>query len=500
MGLGRATERRCQWARRFFPSTEERRVLDFAPTRDGWQLQVPSLLMLLEAYCLLRVPHSRPLRLVLAAATWAVYIYSLTQYRVHIPLEGMGRGGQPALFGLFWCMQAAVQMIRAAEWACLSDAQQSRRYSEGESTTVTGTKGNQPDLSMHLSASMPEWDLMLNVRRLRRGRRLRQVCQMENRTFWAAKLGFAVRRALYGLWCLLLVDIVDCIKVSPLVYPPAPSAEPATIWAAREGALGWAGPYVMSLCIATAVNMLVQGVFSLMSAVYALVHPDPDLTQWSPLPVYRLGLATSLGALWGKHWHQMLRQVFIFAARVGRRVSRPLGRRAAGCMGVLFAFAVSGLAHEWGQLHMRTPGYPHQPCGPTLLFFLGQGALVLAEQAFTAATGVPVCGPLGWLWTNISLLTLGTLVPMDVRCSLSLMPPFPIWVVLSDECTDQRSSWLSACALPSRYGSDTVYVPGLVRYVCAVLTCASVCQLGTSAFSFQLSQGLVDKAVARCAM
>lgn len=412
---------------------ERRKAFDFSLAEDGWQLQVPSLLMFLEATLLLRWPHLRMPRLALAAAIWAVYIYSLTQFRICIPLEGLGRGAQPALFGLFWSMLAAVQMIRSAQWALqdgvhkpsksnLPDRAPPKNVKRGISvpqtpTTLAGLPVSKPSL-------LPEWDLMVNVRGVSRGPRLSQVCRLKAQSFWVAKLEFVASRGLRALAYLALADVADAIMKCSLVYPAAEKAEPASIWTAQHGAFGQAGPFVLALCVSVAINMLVQGCFSLMSAVYALTHPDPDIYQWTPLPVYRLGMATSLTALWGRHWHQMLRQFFQLAAQLGHWSIAPLlGKSAARAIGVLSAFAFSGLAHEWGQLYMRSPGYPSQPFGPSFLFFFGQGVLVLGEQLFHSVTGVPVAGPLGWLWTNVSLLVWGTIGPMDVSsdCGLRLL-------------------------------------------------------------------------------
>ncbi|KIY46709.1 hypothetical protein FISHEDRAFT_75412 [Fistulina hepatica ATCC 64428] len=128
-----------------------------------------------------------------------------------------------------------------------------------------------------------------------------------------------------------------------------------------------------------------------------LLGQSPEV--WPPL-MHAPWEATSLTELWGKRWHQMFRDVFIWSA--AKPASCVFGRWA----GALSVSLVSGLAHVCGLMGMGR--------GPDVVrvagFFLMMGLGTAMEDTVSQLTGRPIRGSLGWVWTQFWFVGWGQLL------------------------------------------------------------------------------------------
>jgi hypothetical protein len=110
-------------------------------------------------------------------------------------------------------------------------------------------------------------------------------------------------------------------------------------------------------------------------------------SRWPPLfdAPWR---ATSVADFWGKRWHQLFRSSF---AQVG---AKPLSF-FIGRAGVLGAFCLSGILHDWGMWAMGRGSYFGSVGG----FFLMMSFGCILEDLFRRVSGRKVQGWWGWLWT-----------------------------------------------------------------------------------------------------
>jgi len=131
----------------------------------------------------------------------------------------------------------------------------------------------------------------------------------------------------------------------------------------------------------------IQSFYDLATLVGVLVFRHSP-AQWPPLFGFHLG-ATSLGNLWAKRWHQMFRQSFICLG--GNPLQFLLGRFG----GVLGAFLVSGVLHDWGMWGMGK-GTEFSSVGG---YFLMNGVGIILEAMWKKATGYKIGGWRGQLWT-----------------------------------------------------------------------------------------------------
>ncbi|KAG2151598.1 membrane bound O-acyl transferase family-domain-containing protein [Suillus bovinus] len=111
-------------------------------------------------------------------------------------------------------------------------------------------------------------------------------------------------------------------------------------------------------------------------------------SQWPPLFDNPL-ISTSLTSLWGRRWHQLIRQCFISLG--ARPLSYLLGRTG----GVMGAFVISGVMHYVGLKAMKRGIHPVATFG----FFSMQGVGVILEGMWKRRTGLRVDGFSGLLWT-----------------------------------------------------------------------------------------------------
>src|SRR5262249_50220877 len=103
--------------------------------------------------------------------------------------------------------------------------------------------------------------------------------------------------------------------------------------------------------------------------------------------------AASLAEFWGRRWDRVFSD---FARAV---MFRPLARRAGVLPATLAVFALSGVAHELVITVPAGAGY-----GGPLLYFLIQGALVVAESRPALGKVLRDNPMIGWCWTAAALL------------------------------------------------------------------------------------------------
>ncbi|KZV65527.1 hypothetical protein PENSPDRAFT_613897 [Peniophora sp. CONT] len=129
----------------------------------------------------------------------------------------------------------------------------------------------------------------------------------------------------------------------------------------------------------------------------AILRQKPE--QWPPL-FHAPWRAESLGDFWGTRWHQVFKRAFITCgARPGFRIAGRAG-------GVVGAFFVSGLMHDFGTwgAGMGTD------LSAITFFFTMMGVGIALEVLFAQSTGVKVRGPLGWAWAMAWMIFWGSLI------------------------------------------------------------------------------------------
>ena len=137
-------------------------------------------------------------------------------------------------------------------------------------------------------------------------------------------------------------------------------------------------------------------------AVFSIAVLNSDPKSWPPV-FDQPWLSTSLHEFWGQRWHQLFRQMFLFAGGYPlQAILSPLGK-AVSEAGFLFGtFLASALVHNVGFYATgTTPGWP------CILFFTGQSVGLCLERAWRAATGKRVGGLVGWLWVVLWIVGLG---------------------------------------------------------------------------------------------
>jgi hypothetical protein len=162
-------------------------------------------------------------------------------------------------------------------------------------------------------------------------------------------------------------------------------------------------PGAVSIAIATFVGGVwvyaqIDSMYQVATLVGRIVLRQPA-SHW-PLSFRRPWMATSIRDFWSVRWHQMFRHFFVvFGARPGGTL---LGQPGA----VMGAFSLSGFMHivaMWGigrEIEIR------HDAG----FFVLMGVGAILESAFQRATGFPVQGWFGWLWTMAWTILWGLLL------------------------------------------------------------------------------------------
>ncbi|KAI9463330.1 membrane bound O-acyl transferase family-domain-containing protein [Lactarius psammicola] len=119
--------------------------------------------------------------------------------------------------------------------------------------------------------------------------------------------------------------------------------------------------------------------------------------QWPPI-FQAPWLGTSLGDFWGVRWHQVFKRPFVVCG------AKPAARIFGRAGGVLGAFLVSGIMHDFG---VWGAGIGTELSSVTF-FFLMMGIGCVLEVVWKEKTGFKVRGPLGWLWAMMWMFFWGS--------------------------------------------------------------------------------------------
>jgi hypothetical protein len=142
---------------------------------------------------------------------------------------------------------------------------------------------------------------------------------------------------------------------------------------------------------------VIQWIYDLNTINFIILFRQSP-SQWPPLfdAPWR---ATSVTEFWGKGWHQLFRGSFV---QVGLKpLSFFIGRA-----GVLGAFGLSAILHDWGMWAMGRGSYIGSVAG----FFLMMGFGCILEDLFYKVSGTKVQSWWGWLWTMTWIVIWGNLL------------------------------------------------------------------------------------------
>ncbi|KZT18114.1 hypothetical protein NEOLEDRAFT_1143830 [Neolentinus lepideus HHB14362 ss-1] len=208
-------------------------------------------------------------------------------------------------------------------------------------------------------------------------------------------------RAVYGLFTSFLhLATFDCIHCAiQLSSPPLADPNEASLF---DPSLPSLARYLKSCLIVIGTGFIVYHglqAWYQQATVIAVVVFQQEPAQWPPL-FDEPWKAESLADFWGRRWHQILRQGFI---AVGSQPLRKLLGRVGGVMG---AFLVSALLHDWVAWGMGRGGEFWSVGG----FFLMNGVGVVVEELWARITGRRVQGWRGWIWTMVWLIGWGNLL------------------------------------------------------------------------------------------
>ncbi|TFK40027.1 membrane bound O-acyl transferase family-domain-containing protein [Crucibulum laeve] len=142
----------------------------------------------------------------------------------------------------------------------------------------------------------------------------------------------------------------------------------------------------------------IQLAYDLLTLIAMFVFRQQP-SQWPPL-FDTPWLASSLTEFWAKRWHQLFRDCFISLG--GKPLSLLLGRIG----GVLGAFLISGILHDFGLWGMGK-GTEFQSMGG---YFILMGVGIILEHTWRRIAGVRVGGILGWIWTIMWVVGWGNIL------------------------------------------------------------------------------------------
>lgn len=103
-------------------------------------------------------------------------------------------------------------------------------------------------------------------------------------------------------------------------------------------------------------------------------------------------IASSLGELWGRRWHQMFKNIWLaIPFRPVKTLCKPvMGTTAANTFATISVFFVSGLMHEYLIIcEAGTQAYFKRFVGQECLFFTIHGVAVLFERWFQQRFQIP---------------------------------------------------------------------------------------------------------------
>ncbi|KAH7921129.1 hypothetical protein BV22DRAFT_1039001 [Leucogyrophana mollusca] len=186
--------------------------------------------------------------------------------------------------------------------------------------------------------------------------------------------------------------LCDALQHSVQFFSPDTFGSPAggTIFdSALPPMARYARSTLTTLLFGWSIYAIAQATYDFATIVAVLVLRQRP-AQWPPLfdAPWR---ATSLAELWGRRWHQSNR---IFLIGVGAKPASYVFGRAGGVLG---AFALSGVMHDFG---LRAVGRGSD-FGAVVGFFVVMGVGALLEALWARAFGGKGRGSgwLGWLWT-----------------------------------------------------------------------------------------------------
>lgn len=147
--------------------------------------------------------------------------------------------------------------------------------------------------------------------------------------------------------------------------------------------LEFARAVLIAFLAAASAYFGIQYTYKFLAIVCMLAfYQEPS--QWPPL-FDKPWLSTSLGALWGRRWHQMMRDMLMTLGM--QPFEWALGRPG----GLLGAFFVSGVFHD---IELGRGGYTTVVVG----FWVMNGVGVVLERVWKKVTGKQVGGVWGRVW------------------------------------------------------------------------------------------------------
>ncbi|KAH9954276.1 hypothetical protein BC827DRAFT_1143989 [Russula dissimulans] len=215
----------------------------------------------------------------------------------------------------------------------------------------------------------------------------------------ASRTASAPPHSIAGVWATLLLkltalDTAQYImqRVSPAINQPGGSSifNPSLALLPRVG-----GAALSATCGGVWAYTMVDSLYHIATLIGRILLRQPA-AEWPRLS-HRPWLSTSLREFWSFRWHQFFRHFFVVFG------ARPAGALFGLPGAVMGAFATSGLIHYLGLWGLGY-GTEFSSAGG---FFLFMGVGVIMEDAFQRATGTPVRGWLGWLWTMLWTLLWG---------------------------------------------------------------------------------------------
>ncbi|KAF8841623.1 hypothetical protein BDN67DRAFT_949207 [Paxillus ammoniavirescens] len=291
------------------------------------------------------------------------------------------RAQQNAAFAVSSLMLSVA--TRACAWAIAQEPYQ--RTDERLSSQPSQGHHDEASSSTISTALWNAWDLLLNVRGVgwnwSRGLTFPQPA-FDTRSRTAFVLLSAVRFAVYALACSA------CLQAIRMFSPDFNSSAGGSIY---DPSLPPILQVLRCLTIsALTICMLhfgIEWVYQLQAVIFVTLFQQRP-SQWPPL-FDSPWLSTSLGDLWGRRWHQMLRHMLLTLG------GRPFGYLFGRMGGIIGVFLLSGIFHD---LEFRSLGRG----GNSLFltgFFVINGVGVVLERIWKRVCGRRVGGIWGWIWT-----------------------------------------------------------------------------------------------------
>lgn len=191
---------------------------------------------------------------------------------------------------------------------------------------------------------------------------------------------------------------------------------PTTLGAPSGGTIyDFSRPLIHNLLRSTFISFLggllvctsIQTAYEFLTLIGVGIFNQHPL-QWPPV-FDSPWLATSLTEFWAKRWHQIFRDMFI---SVG---AKPLSMLIGRLGGVIGAFLVSGILHDFGLWGMGR-GAEFSTVGG---YFLMQGFGIILEHTWRHFTGARVGGFVGRIWAVSWVVVWGNLI-VDAWCRKGL--------------------------------------------------------------------------------